>query len=403
MKLKNKGKQYISFVILSILINIPCRFFKVYLIDASSLKTLETDLKCIGEDLQTDDPIALLCTNPKEWLIVFDNVDDPELKLSNFIPRCNYGNIIITTRNKKIANSLGFYPILVSEMLPADALDLFCQLTLGYNNHTQDIEILLQELGYLVLAITHAATFIKYQENYTALTYLDLFRQEREHIIKWQSILDNNSDYPISVYATWDISYTQLKPLTQQFLQHCSYLHNQDISKDIFKKAFIFLQNNNNLSNDFLLQFQNSNSTWSDLIFDDIILELSSYSLIYCVELFIYSLHPLVHSFLKNIKKDSNICQSVQQVLQAFCRSLHWSDTKSIYTICLHLDLQNIENQDIETQYIFGQQYHWADQYQRSLDIQQLALDQYNEEIKMNLDFEDPNLELKLNIKSEIA
>jgi len=36
------------------------------------------------------------------WLLVFDNADDVDLKLKTFFPSCSSGNILITTRNREI-------------------------------------------------------------------------------------------------------------------------------------------------------------------------------------------------------------------------------------------------------------------------------------------------------------
>jgi len=34
-----------------------------------------------------------------EWLLLFDNADEPNIDLNKFFPPCKHGNIIITTRN----------------------------------------------------------------------------------------------------------------------------------------------------------------------------------------------------------------------------------------------------------------------------------------------------------------
>jgi len=36
------------------------------------------------------------------WLLVFDNADNVDLKLKNFFPTCSSGNILITTRNRDL-------------------------------------------------------------------------------------------------------------------------------------------------------------------------------------------------------------------------------------------------------------------------------------------------------------
>ena len=38
----------------------------------------------------------------RNWLLVFDNADDVDLKLKRFFPSCPFGNILITTRNREL-------------------------------------------------------------------------------------------------------------------------------------------------------------------------------------------------------------------------------------------------------------------------------------------------------------
>lgn len=39
-------------------------------------------------------------TNESNWLMVFDNADDPKVKLTCYFPQCSHGTIIVTTRNR---------------------------------------------------------------------------------------------------------------------------------------------------------------------------------------------------------------------------------------------------------------------------------------------------------------
>jgi hypothetical protein len=36
------------------------------------------------------------------WLLLFDNADDVNLKLKKFFPQCLFGNILVTTRNREL-------------------------------------------------------------------------------------------------------------------------------------------------------------------------------------------------------------------------------------------------------------------------------------------------------------
>jgi len=38
----------------------------------------------------------------RNWLLLFDNADNVDLKLSKYFPSCSFGNIVITTRNREL-------------------------------------------------------------------------------------------------------------------------------------------------------------------------------------------------------------------------------------------------------------------------------------------------------------
>jgi hypothetical protein len=60
------------------------------------LKTIATTRK-IGDSSQ--DTLKWLAGKQEPWLLFFDNADDPEINLNKFLPKCNHGNIVITSRN----------------------------------------------------------------------------------------------------------------------------------------------------------------------------------------------------------------------------------------------------------------------------------------------------------------
>lgn len=41
-------------------------------------------------------------TISKDWFVIFDNADDPEVDVSQFIPQCDHGTILITTRDPSL-------------------------------------------------------------------------------------------------------------------------------------------------------------------------------------------------------------------------------------------------------------------------------------------------------------
>ncbi|KAJ6456962.1 hypothetical protein C8R45DRAFT_844539, partial [Mycena sanguinolenta] len=72
-------------------------------VDASSTDTIETGLKNIavtkGTGKSSQDALIWLARENEQWLLLLDNADDPTINLNHWLPKCNHGNIIITTRN----------------------------------------------------------------------------------------------------------------------------------------------------------------------------------------------------------------------------------------------------------------------------------------------------------------
>ena len=40
--------------------------------------------------------------NDRNWLLLFDNADNVDLKLQKYFPSCSSGNVLITTRNREL-------------------------------------------------------------------------------------------------------------------------------------------------------------------------------------------------------------------------------------------------------------------------------------------------------------
>jgi hypothetical protein len=98
------------------------RFF----LDASTAVTIETGLKNIAtvKDVgsSSEDALKWLSNTHEDWLLLYDNTDDPKINLNRFLPQCNHGNIITTSRNPELRVYAGAQSA-VSDM-EADAVAL---------------------------------------------------------------------------------------------------------------------------------------------------------------------------------------------------------------------------------------------------------------------------------------
>jgi len=81
-------------------------FFDIFYVDATSKDTIQTDLEAFGLEYSKRTVEAslrwLASQTDRNWLLVFDNADNVDLKLKQYFPSCSSGNILITTRNREL-------------------------------------------------------------------------------------------------------------------------------------------------------------------------------------------------------------------------------------------------------------------------------------------------------------
>ncbi|KAE9386661.1 hypothetical protein BT96DRAFT_948964 [Gymnopus androsaceus JB14] len=78
------------------------RFSNIWFFDATSDAMLTSDFKTLGKAAgvgeQVKDVRDFLARTCRNWMCIFDNADDEQLYLKEYIPSCTHGNIIITSR-----------------------------------------------------------------------------------------------------------------------------------------------------------------------------------------------------------------------------------------------------------------------------------------------------------------
>ncbi|KAF7347053.1 FabD/lysophospholipase-like protein [Mycena venus] len=140
-------------------------FTDIFFIDTSTIATIDTGLRNIAvvKDYgdSAEDGLHWLTSKVEEWLLFMDNADNPSINLNDFIPQCNHGNIIITSRNPGLRVYAGSHS-LVSDMEEEDAVALLLksaaqQATSGTEQIATEI---VKALYYLPLAIVQVGAFI---------------------------------------------------------------------------------------------------------------------------------------------------------------------------------------------------------------------------------------------------
>lgn len=189
------------------------------------------------------------------WLMIVDNVDDEDVVFDKHlgaltkstivacIPRVEHGSVLFTTRYKKIAIKTADEIVGLIEMTEEEANLLLKQTLKDDYVDTADYKPLIEELGYIPLAISHAAAFMRENE-IGLLDYLELYRdgeEERVELLGGDQALDEGdaSDLPTPVLTTWQISFNYLKkdasadPLAPSLLSVMSFMDRQEIPKSL--------------------------------------------------------------------------------------------------------------------------------------------------------------------------
>ncbi|KAK7012647.1 FabD/lysophospholipase-like protein [Favolaschia claudopus] len=242
--------------------------------------------------------LQLLAHKQDEWLLLFDNANDTKVDIAKFFPNCSFGNILITTRNQEVC-TLGT-GIKIGDMDIEDAKQLLLNCAgdkAGVKDKEELATAIVKELHCFTLAVKHAGSYIHTRS--TLNSYLPLFRTSHDRLLREKQI-QGQSHYDLSVYTTWDLSYSKLSLAAKTFLQICSQLHYEGITEEIFQRASIGQEE----LKDSKVQHQvtgllcllgKQDKSWDTLIFNNVMQELQSYSLItHDQQDDSYRIHPLV-------------------------------------------------------------------------------------------------------------
>ncbi|KAF8600495.1 hypothetical protein BDV93DRAFT_476415, partial [Ceratobasidium sp. AG-I] len=338
----------------------------VFYIDATSSSTIQAGLKSLAVTKRagksSDDAIAWLATHHEQWLLIYNNADDTKLDIHSWFPPCAHGSILITTRNRQLVNhaqGVGAH-YQVSGMVPEDGKELLIKtarvaVSEGVERLAYEIA---KELGYLALAIVQAGAYICVHEC-TLAGYLEMYREYRGALLEeYQGLVQKTDDYKLTAYATWRVSYRQLHLNAVRLLQFFAFMHHEGISEDIFRYASLKAEEHESIALtdeepaiktavvEFLTEFKTSNHVWYRPAFLNAINEIRSYSLLdFDPTNGTYSIHPLVHSWIRTTVNDAGVSSKSTALLLAMSirREFSAQDYKFRATLVPHIDALSLE------------------------------------------------------------
>ncbi|KAJ7189420.1 P-loop containing nucleoside triphosphate hydrolase protein [Mycena pura] len=290
------------------------RFSITCLIDTSTRETIDTSFKNIALKLKIGETaeaaIQRFTAKKEEWLLLFDNADEPSIDLNKFFPQCNHGNIIITSRNPGLCVYAGA-DTHVDNMEESDAVVLLLKGAALENipkNRVASTAIV-KELACLPLAIIQAGAFIAKSRNLEG--YLTVYSTNKSRLLSEKPAQSHDS-YAWTVYTTWQMSFDKLSPLAARLLQLCSWLHYKEISEEFFMNAS---------------KYQSQSAIPAE---QDLQGSIMAYSLMeFEPDQKLFSMHPLVHDWCQRSIVDQEACHSsIVGILGMFISCIPHHDTK---------------------------------------------------------------------------
>ena len=170
-----------------------------------------------------EDCLAFLAQPPsnRARLIVYDNVDDPDLDLASLMPPGDSCAIIITSRNHSIGELDKTGHLELDTMSMPEAVELLLYGDGGLTN--SEATKIAQELGCLAIALTQARSYI-YQTKCSGSAYLDRLKSSRDKLLARPVKHQRDMRYT-STYAAFGASFEKLDIWAQRLLWLLSFLH----------------------------------------------------------------------------------------------------------------------------------------------------------------------------------
>ncbi|KIK58025.1 hypothetical protein GYMLUDRAFT_704455 [Collybiopsis luxurians FD-317 M1] len=221
------------------------KFSNIWFFNATSKTALLANFNELGKALgvgeKVEDVKKYLARNQDNWLCIFDNADNDQLYLKEYIASCDHGNIIITSRlGDTIQMAFPGPHIDFGDLSKEDAVTLL--LKHAHKEHFEENKDFAMEivhaLGYHALAVATAGAYIHKAPTCTLGNYLAYFKTQQKKILNYR--LKTVDNYQETVYSTFKLSFDQLSYSTQCFSQICAYLHPLSIPIAMFTQAAAF-------------------------------------------------------------------------------------------------------------------------------------------------------------------
>jgi hypothetical protein len=308
---------------LALKFTVECResYDYVFLVNASSLEILRNDFTKLQRSLMLADGSGdalsdmtnwLVSQSEQRWLLVFDNANDLKEILPVITPLVHAGHIILTTQDARVKdNEFINEAFEVKALSPEESRQLLFKrsgVSLSELDEMEVAEALVEDLGYLPLAIDSAGAYINVHQK-TITEYADLLRKFQKQILDHRPQV---SSYERSVIGTLELNLKEIDSRHGTYVLLCLlvFLDRAEVTEEFLKRGVttqprwgssgepIQVDPADRYVPDKLVKLINN-----DLDFDEAINELISLSIITCIKRDqvgrVFTLHPLYHKCTK--------------------------------------------------------------------------------------------------------
>ncbi|KIM19923.1 hypothetical protein M408DRAFT_30808 [Serendipita vermifera MAFF 305830] len=307
------------------------RFASQFFIDSSSKARLRADIvrnvRALGTEHSQktfEDCLLFLAETSSEGprLIMYDNVDDPDLELASLLPRGKSCVILITSRDRLMGGLCPEGHLELDVMSVREAIDLLLHdasnPTSTSEEDRENARSLARELGCLPLALQQARSYM-FQANCSISTYLQLLNTNRDKLLSMplKHRLDTQS---ASTYAAFDASFDRLTSQTQQFLQLLSFFHWSNFPLSLvalaarhsfieYERKYVEHGAEFRAGKALLERIFLRNGQWDSTFIDMMANSLQNYSLAIIVpgiDTLLIQMHPLTHAWSRACVEDED-------------------------------------------------------------------------------------------------